>query len=88
MPRFSQVAIVSVLVVIATGVGASLIHLPTLASLWETSYGKAILVKVGLLAVALVLGGLNSRAPAPAGGRARAARPRPGRSGARCCGAP
>ena len=35
------------------------IHLPTLASLWETSYGKAIIVKVAILAGALLLAGVN-----------------------------
>jgi copper transport protein len=59
VPRFSRTALASVLLIIASGVGASIIHMPTLASLWGTSYGQAILVKVGLLSLALVLGGLN-----------------------------
>ena len=79
VPRFSRVAVVSVLLVIATGVGASLIHLPTLSSLWGTSYGQAILVKVALLAAALVAGGINNARTTP---RLRAAleraRPQPG----------
>ena len=37
------------MVLIASGVWASVLHLPTLASLWQTSYGVAILVKVALL---------------------------------------
>jgi copper transport protein len=65
VPRFSRVAVVSVLLVIATGIGASLIHLPTLSSLWETSYGQAILVKVALLAAALVAGGINNARTTP-----------------------
>jgi copper transport protein len=59
VPRFSNTALVCVLLVIASGVAASIIHLPTLSSLWGTSYGKAILVKVALLACALVAGGMN-----------------------------
>ncbi|MGH2975520.1 MAG: CopD family protein, partial [Solirubrobacterales bacterium] len=59
VPRFSRTALASVLLIIVSGVGATIIHMPTLASLWQTSYGQAILVKVGLLCVALVLGGLN-----------------------------
>ena len=35
------------------------------ATLWQTSYGKAILVKVGLLCLALVLGGLNLARTSP-----------------------
>src|SRR6266545_5168003 len=55
VPRFSNVAFVSVNVLIASGVAASVVHLPTLSSLWQTSYGKSILVKVSLLAVAMIL---------------------------------
>src|SRR5262249_46381863 len=53
VPRFSNVAFVSVNVLIISGVAAAIIHLPTISSLWETSYGKAILWKVGLLLVAM-----------------------------------
>ena len=59
VPRFSNVAFVSVNVLIATGVAAALIHLPTVASLWETSYGKAILVKVALLGGAMLIAAVN-----------------------------
>jgi copper transport protein len=59
VPRFSNVAFVSVLVLIASGVGAAVIHMPTLASLWQTSYGQAILVKIGLLATASLLAAVN-----------------------------
>jgi copper transport protein len=59
VPRFSSVALVSVLVLLATGVGATIIHIPILAALWQTSYGIAILVKIGLLAAAMLLGAVN-----------------------------
>lgn len=59
VPRFSNTAFVSVLFLIGSGVGASLVHLPTLATLWDTSYGQALLVKIGLLCVALLLGAFN-----------------------------
>ena len=38
---------------------AAIVHLPTLSSLWETSYGKAILWKVGLLLVAMLIAAVN-----------------------------
>jgi copper transport protein len=59
VPRFSATAVGSVLVLIGSGIGASLLHLPTLASLWGTSYGQALLVKIGLLALALLLAAVN-----------------------------
>jgi copper transport protein len=48
-----------VLLLIGTGIGQSLLELPTLASLWETSYGQALIWKIALLAAALVLAGVN-----------------------------
>jgi len=59
VPRFSNTAFVSVLILIGSGIGASLVHMPTFASLWQTSYGQALLVKIGLLAAALLLGAVN-----------------------------
>ncbi|HKC22110.1 MAG TPA: CopD family protein, partial [Gaiellaceae bacterium] len=59
VPRFSNTAFVSVLVLIGSGIGAALVHLPTFASLWQTSYGQALLVKIGLLSAALLLAAVN-----------------------------
>jgi copper transport protein len=59
VPRFSNTAFVSVLVLIGSGIGASLVHLPTFASLWQTSYGQTLLVKIGLLSAALLLAAGN-----------------------------
>ncbi len=59
VPRFSTVAFVSVMVLIASGIWASVLHFPTLASLWETSYGQALLVKVALLLTAMLLASVN-----------------------------
>jgi len=59
VPRFSNVALVSVLALIGSGIGQSLLELPTLGSLWQTSYGKALLWKIGLLTAALVLASVN-----------------------------
>jgi copper transport protein len=59
VPRFSNTALVSVLVLIGAGTGSAVQHMPTLASFWQTSYGKALLVKIGLLAIALLLAAVN-----------------------------
>ena len=66
-------------VLIGTGIGSSFLELPTLATLWQTSYGKALLVKIVLLFAALLLAGVNlartkPRLQAAARGRARAGR--------------
>jgi copper transport protein len=65
VPRFSRVALGAVATVAATGVGQTIQHLPTLASLWQTGFGQAIAVKSGLLGAALVLGAVNLRVTTP-----------------------
>jgi copper transport protein len=74
VPRFSNTAFVSVLALIGSGVGASLIHMPTFSSLWQTSYGQALLVKIGLLGGALLLAQVNLLRTKP---RLAASRDRP-----------
>ena len=66
VPRFSNLAFVSVVVLLGSGVWASVLHLPTLASLWQTSYGQAIIVKGSLLAAAMALASVNLLRTRPA----------------------
>jgi copper transport protein len=66
VPRFSNAAFISVLVLIGSGTGAALVHLPTFGSLWQTSYGKALVVKIALLAGALLLAAVNLLRTKPA----------------------
>lgn len=66
VPRFSAVALVAVLLLIASGTAQAIVRLPTLASLWSTGYGTALLVKIGLLAAALVLAAVNRLRSTPA----------------------
>lgn len=66
VPRFSNVAFSSVMVLFGSGVGASVLHLPTLASLWQTSYGQAIIVKASLLFCAILVASGNLLRTVPA----------------------
>jgi copper transport protein len=59
VPRFSNVAFVAVLALIGSGIGQSFLELPTFGSLWQTNYGKALLVKIALLGAALLLAAVN-----------------------------
>ncbi len=59
VPRFSNVALVSVLLLLGTGTWATINHMPALNALWLTGYGVAILVKIGLLIAAMALGAAN-----------------------------
>ena len=49
VPRFSNIALGSVIVLAATGIEEAIEHLPAIDALWETGFGVAILVKTGLL---------------------------------------
>ena len=59
VPRFSNVAFFSVFVLLGSGIWASVLHMPVLAALWQTNYGKVILIKAGLLATAMGLAAVN-----------------------------
>jgi putative copper export protein len=48
-----------------TGAVGALLHVPTIASLWQTSYGQALLVKLALVAAAAGLGAWNWRRMKP-----------------------
>ena len=59
VPRFSNVAFLSVLLLLGTGTWATINHMPALDALWLTGYGVAILVKIGLLIAAMALAAGN-----------------------------
>jgi copper transport protein len=82
VPRFSAVALGSVLVLAGSGLGEAFDHLPTLDALWRTGYGQAILVKSGLLGLALMIASGNLLRSRPALVAARR-RPETGEAAAR-----
>ncbi len=65
VPRFSTVALVSVAVLAASGIGETVAHLPAVNALSDTGFGRAILVKAGLLCATLVLAFGNLRRATP-----------------------
>lgn len=66
VPRFSNAAFVSVVVLLGSGIGASVLHLPTLATLWQTGYGKTIIIKASLLLAAMLVAAVNLLRTKPA----------------------
>jgi len=62
---FSPVALVSAGVVVASGVFASWVHLVHLPALWETAYGKVLLVKLLFVAITFGIGGYNFKRVQP-----------------------
>jgi copper transport protein len=75
VPRFSNVAFVSVMVLLGSGIWASVLKLPILSALWTTSYGQTIIVKACLLGTAMMVAAVNLTVTRPrlAAGRAEAA---------------
>jgi len=59
MRRFSTAALVAVAVLGASGVLRALTELRAVDQLWSTTYGRALIVKAGLLLPVLALGRLN-----------------------------
>lgn len=62
---FSPVALVSAGVVVASGVFTSWVHLEHLFALWQTAYGKVLLVKLLFVAITFVIGGYNFKRVQP-----------------------
>ena len=63
---FSRLATACVGVLLLAGVYLSILRLPELGDLWTSGYGRVLLVKVGLVALALAWGGLHRLVAVPA----------------------
>lgn len=62
---FSPIALASAALVVTSGVIASWVHLETLSALWQTTYGRVLLVKLLLVAIAASIGAYNFRRVQP-----------------------
>jgi copper transport protein len=71
---FHPFALTCAAVVVASGLLAAWLRLPTVASLWESSYGKILLLKLAFVALVVVLGAINWRRLLPTLGDDHAAR--------------
>jgi copper transport protein len=65
VPRFSRIAFVTVIVLVASGIGSALQHFPTIDSLWNTSYGQSLVLKLVFLAGTIVIAAVNFGWTAP-----------------------
>jgi copper transport protein len=68
--RFSRMATVLIVLVLAAGIYLSIVRLPHLHDLWTVGYGQVLLVKIGLVCVALAWGAFHHFAVRPALDRA------------------
>jgi copper transport protein len=65
IPRFSDLAVVSISVLLSAGVLSGFLEVRSWNGLWETTYGRLLLVKVGLVLPILALGAFNNRVSVP-----------------------
>ena len=65
MNAFSPVALVSAAVVVASGAFASWVRVEHLSALWQTNYGKTLLVKLLFVAITLGIGAYNFKRVQP-----------------------
>lgn len=61
VPRFSNVALAGVALIVVSGVFLGLQHVPSWGALVGSLYGRLLLIKAGLLLPVLVLAGVNRR---------------------------
>jgi len=65
VPRFSNMAVVSVVVLLVAGIVSGYLQVRTWSALWETEYGLLLLAKVALVLPLLALGAYNNRYAVP-----------------------
>jgi len=63
--RFSAIAIWSVAIIVVTGVVRSWLELDSLSALWEESWGRVLVTKVGVFLPLVALGAVNNRIVGP-----------------------
>jgi copper transport protein len=65
VPRFSNMAVISVVVLLVAGITSGYLQVRTWSALWETEYGLLLLGKVALVLPLLALGAYNNRYAVP-----------------------
>ena len=81
LTRFSPLALACVIALIASGTLQSLVYLGPLTDLLDTAFGRAVLIKIVLLAILVGIGVLHRRRLLPALNRIAERRESPGAAG-------
>jgi copper transport protein len=81
LPRFSAIALACVVVLLVTGTVQSIVHIGSWDAVLDTGFGRAVLIKLGLLAALVAVGAVNRRRVVPALDRLAAAGSAPGAAG-------
>jgi copper transport protein len=81
LQRFSPFAVASVVALAASGTAQAIVEVGSFGALVETGFGRAVLAKIGILAVLIALGYANRQRLIPALGRLVERHETPGRVG-------
>jgi copper transport protein len=81
LPCFSAIALGCVAVLLVTGTIQSIVHIGSWSAVLDTAFGRAVLIKVVLLAMLIALGAVNRRRVVPALRRLAEAGSAPGAAG-------
>ena len=65
VPRFSALAVLSIAALLTAGVVSGFLEIRSWTGLWETTYGRVLLVKIALVLPVLALGAFNNRFSVP-----------------------
>lgn len=63
--RFSGLALLCAALTVVTGTTSAWIHLGAMAALWQTGYGRTLLIKLSVFVLVLAVGGYNWRVVRP-----------------------
>jgi copper transport protein len=81
LTRFSPLALASVLALALTGAAQAIVEVGSIGALTSTAFGRAVLIKAGLLLVLIALGAVNRRRVVPRLRRMAAGGAAPGDAG-------
>jgi copper transport protein len=81
LPRFSRLALASVLALALTGAAQAIVEVGSIGALTSTPFGRAVLIKAGLLLVLIALGAVNRQRVVPRLRRMAAGGAAPGDAG-------
>ncbi len=79
--RFSALAGVAIALLLASGIVQGLVEVRTFANLFDSAFGRAVLIKIGVFAAIVALGWVNRRRLLPELRQAAEDRTAPGRAG-------
>lgn len=65
LSRFSPIALTCVIVLVTTGTIQALVEIDAFAELTNTAYGRAVLIKIGLILILIALGAHNRQRTVP-----------------------